>query len=128
MVIANKMDLEEKLEVSEEEARAFAASIGAACACTSAKTSANVDAAFLMVASKLAEKRRAAAAAAAAAASGSSSSSSANPAAAAAAAARGDAFSLTASPSFAARTRSFCSSCSGQRLQRPAAGDRVELS
>ncbi|CDJ65136.1 hypothetical protein, conserved [Eimeria necatrix] len=87
-----------------------------------------------MVASKLAEKRRAAAAAAAAAAAGSSSSSSsssssANPAAAAAAAAaaRGDAFSLTASSSFAARTRCFCSSCSGQRLQRPAAGDRLEL-
>ncbi|PFH38104.1 Ras family protein [Besnoitia besnoiti] len=79
LLIGNKADLSGTLEVSEQEAREFADGIGAIYVSTSAKTSANVDAAFLAAATKLVDMRRRAAAGAASAAA---SATSAAPAAA----------------------------------------------
>ncbi|CBZ56112.1 putative Ras family domain-containing protein [Neospora caninum Liverpool] len=73
LLIGNKADLTASLQVTEREAQQCADQIGAIYISTSAKTSANVDAAFLAAAAKLVEMRRRAAAAHHASASASAS-------------------------------------------------------
>lgn len=58
ILIGNKHDLAGEVCVSEEEGRAKAEKLGAAFICTSAKTAANVDMAFLTAAQNLVEMRR----------------------------------------------------------------------
>lgn len=53
LLIGNKSDLADSREVTEEEAQAFAASIGSDYVETSAKTSEGVDEAFMRIASRL---------------------------------------------------------------------------
>eukprot|EP00914_Ancora_sagittata_P026449 GHVO01052054.1.p1 GENE.GHVO01052054.1~~GHVO01052054.1.p1 ORF type:complete len:591 (-),score=81.28 GHVO01052054.1:172-1923(-) len=60
ILIGNKHDLKEDVEVTENEGIEKAKKIGAIHVATSAKTAANVDSAFLTIAAKLAEMRKAA--------------------------------------------------------------------
>eukprot|EP01069_Polyplicarium_translucidae_P009127 Polyplicarium_translucidae@DN3293_c0_g1_i2.p1 len=57
LLIGNKHDLKDHIEVTEAEGKAKAAEIGAMHVATSAKTAANVDAAFLHIAARLVENR-----------------------------------------------------------------------
>ncbi len=57
MIVGNKADLEEKLQLREREVVAFARSMGFGHAITSAKTGENVHAAFQTIAGKIAEIR-----------------------------------------------------------------------
>ncbi|KAF4638683.1 Ras family protein [Toxoplasma gondii] len=109
LLIGNKADLTASLEVTEREARQCADQIGAIYVSTSAKTSANVDAAFLAAASKLVEMRRRAVAAATASGAGSSSASEAS-----APAPDAPGISLLSSAlSTPPRQRGLCSGCVG---------------
>merc|ERR1719395_229774 len=58
ILVGNKMDLKNELQITEAEGRSKAESIGAFFVSTSAKTAANVDMAFLMAAQNLVEIRR----------------------------------------------------------------------
>ncbi|XP_026194450.1 uncharacterized protein LOC34624460 [Cyclospora cayetanensis] len=111
LLVGNKADLEEEIAVSEEEGRRFAESLGAFFTLASAKTSANVDSAFLLMASKLAEKRRNAVHAAAAPPGSTADAGTAT----GESGGRDSAVSLVESPSFAARTHNLCSGCGGLR-------------
>jgi len=58
LLVGNKYDLKDQIQVSEEEAKACADRIGAIFVNTSAKTASNVDNAFLSAAAKLVDLRR----------------------------------------------------------------------
>ncbi|KAF8822001.1 Ras family protein [Cardiosporidium cionae] len=58
LLIGNKYDVKEEVQVTDEEAKACANRIGAIYIATSAKVASNVDAAFLSAAAKLVDLRR----------------------------------------------------------------------
>ncbi|KAF8821028.1 Ras family protein [Cardiosporidium cionae] len=58
LLIGNKHDMKEEIQVTEEEAKACANRIGAIYVAASAKVASNVDAAFLSAATKLVDLRR----------------------------------------------------------------------
>ncbi|CAD7970553.1 unnamed protein product [Amoebophrya sp. A25] len=65
ILVGNKHDLKDRIQVPEAEGMAKASKMGAIFMCTSAKTAANVDMAFLSAATNLVEMRKARAATAA---------------------------------------------------------------